>query len=112
MPKVKRKTTSNNNFECKQCNIKFSRPRDLKRHYRSTKAHKTDPTNLGHPCPVCHKQFTRHDVMMNHQGNRSCIHRLLYQDMQFFCNSDGKMIMVPLIFFQGWCIEHAVNDCS
>ncbi|KAI9491709.1 hypothetical protein BDB00DRAFT_874087 [Zychaea mexicana] len=60
---------------CNICNKSFTRRRDLKRHIRSSKAHRNkDIANC--ECPICGKMFTRPDIQKKHQANKSCLGRL------------------------------------
>ena len=66
------KDKNDNDRYCRKCNKRFTRPRDLRRHIRCSKAHKNDPR---YECPVCSKVFSRPDTQKKHQANKSCLDR-------------------------------------
>lgn len=58
---------------CRECGKSFSRLGDLRRHYKTTKAH-VDPS---YPCVFCECKFLRMDALRRHQLNPSCIDRFI-----------------------------------
>ncbi|KAI8149065.1 hypothetical protein BJV82DRAFT_590517 [Fennellomyces sp. T-0311] len=47
---------------CNECNRRFNRQQDLKRHTKSV--HEKD---FVHNCELCHRSFSRHDSLLRHQ---------------------------------------------